>query len=203
MKELLGQVDGQLKIVIGVAIFALAAFRWFVARRDLQSTRRVEFLQHWKSPSELDVVSIEVLTRQLFGAYLPAPLVRRICNRHGTEVCKTLGELGDVWSLVEWDNKLCVVRWKSKAHSVSKRQRWTALYWAMYFASGFAGGVILLSVSLAPTTMDVPVSVGAAMWGLLCFGVAGAALWRTDAWGAALRLGDLFLDEVNLEAKVD
>lgn len=203
MMEVVGKVEGPLQIVLGAAIAALAALRWAVARKDLQSTRRVEFLQHWKNPAELDVVSIEVLTRQLFGAYLPAPLVRKICDRHGSEICKTLGNLGDVWTLVEWDQTSRMISWKKKAQSVRRRQLRTTCFWIAYFASAFAGGMILLTVSTAPATTNVMVSVVFATWGLLLIGMAGAALWRTDAWGAALRLGDRFLDDVNFEMKSD
>lgn len=82
-------------MVMGLAIVALGGFRWLIGRKDLQFVRRREFLQHWKNPWDLDALSVEVLSRQLFGAYLPA----------GAQVCRMLGDLADIWSLVEWNQE--------------------------------------------------------------------------------------------------
>jgi len=114
MEHLLGLAGGQLKMVMGWAIVALGGFRWLIGRKDLQFVRRREFLQHWNNPRDLDALSVEVLSRQLFGAYLPAVVVRRVCDRSGAEVC----------------------RWKAKAASATKRARWNLTFWAIYFVPG-------------------------------------------------------------------
>lgn len=195
MEHLLSLAGGQLKIVMGLAIVALGAFRWLIGRRDLQFVRRREFLQYWKNPWELDALSVEVLSRQLFGTYLPAAVVRRVCDRSGAEVCRTLGDLSDVWSLIEWNQETQQIRWKAKAASATRRASWNLIFWLIYFVSAFVGGLILFLLASTSTAYS--------LWGIILIGVSGVALWRTDTWAAATRLGDVFLEDVNRLALVE
>jgi len=141
MEILLGLVTSQFKITIALATVLLGAFRWLLARHDLQFIRRKEFLQNWKSPRELDLLSIEVMTRQLFGAYLPAPLVRGICERNGAEVARTLRDLANVWDLIDWDGDAGTVAWKRKASTREKRAQRVLFLW-----------ITLLRLSLAESS---------------------------------------------------
>jgi hypothetical protein len=197
MEHLIGLAGGQLKMVMGLAIVVLGGFRWLIGRRDLQFVHRREFLQYWKNPWELDALSVEVLSRQLFGAYLPAAVVRRVCDRSGAEVCRMLGDLADVWSLVEWDQKTQRVNWKAKAASDTKRAKWNLAFWAIYFVSAFSGAMILFVLIAGSTNVSISASVASSLWGIILIAVSGVALWRTDAWAAAARLGDGFLEDVN------
>lgn len=203
MEQLLSLAGGQLKIVMGLAIVALGAFRWLIGRRDLQFVRRREFLQYWKNPWELDALSVEVLSRQLFGTYLPAAVVRRVCDRSGAEVCRTLGDLSDVWSLIEWNQETQQIRWKSKAASATRRASWNLIFWLIYFVSAFVGGLILFLLASTSTDVSNATSVAYSLWGIMLVGVSGVALWRTDTWAAATRLGDVFLENVNRLALVE
>jgi hypothetical protein len=203
MEHLIGLAGGQLKIVMGLAIVVLGGFRWLIGRRDLQFVRRREFLQYWKNPWELDSLSVEVLSRQLFGAYLPAAVVRRVCDRSGAEVCRMLGNLADVWSLVEWDQKTQRVHWKAKAASATKRAKWNLAFWAIYFVTAFSGAMILFLLVAGSTNGSVSASVASSLWGIILIAVSGVALWRTDAWAAAASLGDGFLEDVNRQAASD
>lgn len=200
MEQLLGLVGGQLKILVALAVMSLGVFRWLIGRRDLHFVRRKETLQYWKNPHELDALSVEMLTRQLFGAYLPADLVRRVCGRPGIEVCRTLGDLADIWSLVAWHPESRQLRWKAKAGTAVRRARWNLVFWAAYSASAFCGLMALFWVASASSDVTITATVAASLWGLMLIGAAWAALWRTDAWSAASRLGDDFLETVNQEA---
>lgn len=182
---------------MGLAILVLGGFRWLIGRRDLQFVRRREFLQYWKNPWELDALSVEVLSRQLFGSYLPAALVRRVCDRSGAEVCRMLGDLADVWSLVEWDQKTQRVGWKAKAASAAKRAKWNLAFWGIYFVSAFSGAMIIFVLIAGSTSVSISASVASSLWGIILIAVSGVALLRTDAWSAAVRLGDGFLEDVN------
>jgi hypothetical protein len=197
MEQLLGLVGGQLKILVALAVMSLGVFRWLIGRRDLYFVRRKEILQYWKNPHELDALSVEVLTRQLFGAYLPADLVRRVCSRSGVEVCRTLGDLADIWSLVEWHPKSRQIRWKAKAGTAAKRARWNLAFWAAYFVAAFCGLMILFRVAAASSDATITTSIAAFLCGVMLIGAAWAALWRIDAWSAASRLGDDFLETIN------
>lgn len=203
MEHLIGLAGGQLKMVMGLAILVLGGFRWLIGRKDLQFVRRREFLQYWKDPWELDALSVEVLSRQLFGAYLPAAVVRRVCDRSGAEVCRMLGDLADVWSLVEWDQKTQRVNWKAKAASDTKRAKWNLAFWAIYFVSAFSGAMILFVLIAGSTSVSISASVASSLWGIILIAVSGVALWRTDAWAVAARLGDGFLEDVNRLAVSD
>lgn len=190
-------------MVMGLAIVALGGFRWLIGRKDLQFVRRREFLQHWKNPRDLDALSVEVLSRQLFGAYLPAVVVRRVCDRSGAQVCRMLGDLADIWSLVEWNQEAQQIDWKAKAASATKRARWNLTFWAIYFVSAFSGGMILFLLIASSTDVGLSASVASSLWGIILIGVSGVALWRTDAWTTASRLGDVFLEDLNRLAGSD
>jgi len=190
-------------MVMGVAIVALGGFRWLMGRRDLQFVRRREFLQHWKNRRDLDALSVEVLSRQLFGAYLTATLVRRVCDRSCAEICRMLGDLADIWSLVEWNQKTQQIDWKAKAATATKRARWNLAFWAIYFVSAFSGGIILFLLIDGATDVGLSASVASSLWGIILIGVSGVALWRTDAWTTASRLGDVFLEDLNRLAESD
>jgi hypothetical protein len=114
-----------------------------------------------------------------------------------------LGDLADIWSLVEWNQETQQIDWKAKAASATKRARWNLTFWAIYFVSAFSGGMILFLLIASSTDVGLSASVASSLWGIILIGVSGVALWRTDAWTTASRLGDVFLEDLNRLAGSD
>lgn len=106
-------------------------------------------------------------------------------------------EPADVWSLVEWDQNTQRIDWKAKAASATKRAKWNLAFWAIYFVTAFSGAMILFVLIVGSTNVSTSAAVASSLWGIILIAVSGVALWRTDAWAAAARLGDGFLEDVN------
>lgn len=187
----LNEILPGLVVVAPMAAVALAVFKWAISRHDAQFTRRKEFLQHWRDPEGLDDLSIEVLVRQLTGAYLPAAVVRRVCRRCNAEMARTLLDLATIWSLVEWDAGTGTASWKRIARSSHMRRFKGFLLWFVYFGAGIFGASTLIAVAFQkPETITGFVATA---WGVILVAVAVVALWKTDAWGTANKSGDVLL----------
>lgn len=184
-----------LAFIVPITVAALAIFKWGISRHDVHFDRRKEFLLHWKNPNELDDLSLEVLIRQLTGAYLPAVVVRRVLRRKDQETARTLLRLADMWRLVCWDPARAEAVWKpGTAHPVARKLR-GALAWVAFLASFVCGASILIYVAIEKPHGSI--GVAAAGWGV-AFVVAGiAALVQTDAWGVADRWGNALLEVAN------
>lgn len=184
-----------LGFVAPVVAGALALFKWGLSRHDVQFSRRREFLLHWKDPRELDALSVEVLTRQLTGTYLPAIVVRRVCARDGDETAQSLIRLATMWSLVEWDAKTGTARWRSRAGTKCLRSAWRGAVWIGYFSSFIVGAGLIAAIALEMPSPSVGLT--GAGWGVALLFAAYVALVRTGAWGAACAWGEDLLHVAN------
>lgn len=63
--------------------------------------------------------------------------------------------------------------------------------------------MILFLLIASSTDVGLSASVASSLWGIILIGVSGVALWRTDAWTTASRLGDVFLEDLNRLAGSD
>ena len=170
---------------------ALTVFKWGISRHDAQFTKRKEFLQHWKDPEGLDDLSVEVLVRQLTGAYLPAAAVRRICRRGSGEVARTLLDLAAIWPLVKWDARTATASWQDFARTSRIRSLKGLLLWFVYFGAGIVGATALITVAFEKPAALTGFIVTA--WCVILIAVAGVALWKTDPWGIANKSGEALL----------
>lgn len=184
-----------LAVVIPITAAVLAMFRWAISRHDVHSSRRKDFLLHWKNPDELDDLSVEVLVRQLTGTYLPAAVVRRVCSHRNRETARTLVRLADMWSLVLWDPNRAEVTWKRGAASPLVRKLRGTLAWVAFFAAFIVGASMVVYVAV--TRPSGSVAMVAVLWGVTLVTASVLALVRTDAWGAANTWGEALLEAAN------
>lgn len=196
LKGLLESMPG-LTFVVPVSAAALAILRWCLSRHDVQFVRRKDFLSHWTDPSKLDDLSVEVLIRQLTGTYLPAVVVRRVCQQSNRESAQTLLRLSTMWPLVQWDHLTGTACWKPMANTSLARSTRRALVWLCYFASFIVGGGLLLSVATQKLTDTLAITASA--WGVMLVFASVAALIRTDVWGAASEYGECMIRAANGE----
>lgn len=195
MEQLYQAISGEYKWVVAVVLAVIGATKWLIGRQDVQFSRRKDFLQHWTDPEQMNAIAVEVLARQLVGAYLPAEVVRRVCRDPGSEIVRSLGNLADVWPLVEWDGRAGALKWKRVARSALQRRVSLALLWLMYVGFGIVGCSMLLAALAEPISSLSQLSV--LLGGAVSVAAAVVSLHKTDTWGAAHRQGDLFLQQIN------
>lgn len=194
LKNLLDSYPG-LALVVPLATGALALIRWAVSRHDFHSSKRKEFLLHWKDPTKLDDVSVEVLVRQLTGTYLPAVAVRRVCSRENLETVQTLHRLADIWTLVTWDAQKAEASWKRGAANPTARTLWGVAAWAAFSLAFMVGATAVVYVAIEKPSGNV--GLVTATWGVALVVGGIGALTRTDAWGTASKWGNDLLRAVN------
>lgn len=155
---------------------------------------RRDFLELWRALEKRDDVALEVVTRHLFGEYLPADVIRTVIGM--TFPSRRLQRLSMVWPHLEYDattQRITLINRKLRATGY---RRWAiGAYLAGYFILALLGAYALqIATKMSPATMLTWMVVVAGAGALV---VAFGSLARSDsiksfgAWGIAL------VDEVN------
>jgi hypothetical protein len=155
---------------------------------------RRDFLELWRTLDKRDDIALEVVTRHLFGEYLPADVVRTVTGL--TFPSRRLQRLSMVWPHLEYDattQQITLVNRKLRARAY---RRWAVGgYLTGYFILAMLGAYGLqIATKMSPSTVLTWMVVVAGAGALI---VAFGSLARSDtirslgAWGLAL------VDEVN------
>lgn len=118
------------ELLIPVAIFSLAIYatRGLFGLHGRRNQQRREFLEHWDPSRTQDNLWLEVTVRHLYGANLPAHVIRMALARsHSTQ---SLIELSELWPFFRYDIDTRTVCWRRKFHDRSSRRK-ISRYWPM------------------------------------------------------------------------
>ena len=158
--------------LIPITFFAIGAWvvRFFTSLHDSRRRDRIEFLESWRNHTEMSDLEIEVTIRHLFGAYLPAAVIRRVNSMPFPS--QTLLRLIEVWPFAKFDSASNQLTWKEGCSTRTSRWKHIAGWSLGYFAfAALATNCYSLMIGIGPEKL------GSWLAAALGFIFAGAALW--------------------------
>lgn len=113
--------DGRLLIPLSVIFAGMVLVKAIFGLQRSRSADRKDFLELWAQSAEKDGIWLEVAIRHLFGAYLPATVIRTLLAspQAGQAFC----DVSIAWSLLDMDDKTKDVRWKAPRHMSPRWRR--------------------------------------------------------------------------------
>ena len=101
-----------------------------------KSQQRTEFLGIWHGLNKMDDMALEVAIRHLYGAYLPARAIRKICD--SDHCADEMFNLAQIWPLLQYDQSSRTLSWKNDKHGSEKAlaagERWCMAGYFMFAA---------------------------------------------------------------------
>lgn len=155
--------------------------------------RRIEFLGLWRGAGQMDDMALEVAVRHLFGTYLPASVIRRICA--SDHCADELSNVTQIWSLFRYDPTSRKVSWAKARHANSKVLLLEdVLYKALYFllASMTVGCVFVVFGSEPKRLVAWLYGINALMFGILAI----ASLAKSETLALAKKFGPQSLNRL-------
>ena len=143
-------------LLIPAVLFAVVLYvvRGLFGLHGRKSQHRREFLERWDPGRIEDGLWLEVTVRQLYGAYLPAHVIRTALAQPHASLA--LIELSELWPLLHYDPDSRTVRWRHRRHRHPTMRR-LARYW--------------------PTTRYVLLALGASLAMLASYRSDGLIQW--------------------------
>lgn len=122
MKEILeaGGTDFLLPAVL--FLLMLYAIRGVFGLHGRRGQHRREFLELWDTARAEDDLWLEVSVRHLFGAYLPARVIRLAMEQ--PDRSRALLDLSELWDLFVFNRGDETVQWRATVSSWVARSRW-------------------------------------------------------------------------------
>jgi len=182
--------------VVPAASMALAgyAISVLVGLHRTKSQQRIEFLNLWRGADQMDDMALEVAVRHLCGTYLPARIVRRICN--SDHCADGVFEVAQLWPLFRYDAVSGTVGWAKPEYAIEKKlsagKRW---YAAAYFGLALtAFGFLAVAVGAGPTKLLAWVcGLNTLLFPVLAF----ASLAKSETFALAGKVGLQWLGKLN------
>jgi hypothetical protein len=171
IEELLKAGGPNFLVPILVVVVGTALIKGLFGVHRSKSADRKDFLDFWSRRELQDDMWLEVAVRHLFGAYLPASLIRSLLQ--SPQVARSILEISESWNLLDMDDETKELRWKRERHSQAnnrRRERWafsTIYFVAMCVAVFFAIKAITTSIGGIPSWIS---------WVYALF-LGGFALW--------------------------
>jgi hypothetical protein len=172
----------------------LYAIRGIFGLHGRRSQNRKEFLELWDSSRSQDELWLEIVVRHLFGAYLPARIIRLALTRPNKS--QALLDLSELWPLLRFDPESLTVSWLNKRHRTQKRRN-TARY---ILLAGYFGSALIAALSALTAFQSGPVVFSSWIYGVcaITFGsLAALCLLREDSIKLAVTVGDHWLTLIN------
>jgi hypothetical protein len=194
MAELLAAGGSSYLIPTVLFVLVLYAVRGIFGLHGRRSQHRKEFLELWSDSRSQDDLWLEVAVRHLFGAYLPASVIRLALRE--PDKSQALWDLSELWPLFRFDPNSQTVRWLHKRHqTLRKRQMGRAVLVAAYFLFALAAVLAALIASKSgPTTFTGWLygvcAVGTGFMAFIC-------LMRENTIKVAARVGGDWLNRIN------
>lgn len=135
IKELLEASGGKLLFPLVVVVAGAALVRGAFGLFRSRSQDRRDFLdlfRDWERQSDL---WLTVAVRHVFGAYLPADLIRQLMA--GPQPGRALLEVGSAWDMLDMDDETGEIRWRRKLHRRAwfrRSAKWISLVLYVVFA---------------------------------------------------------------------
>lgn len=190
IEKLLEVADGRLLIplvvvAVGVAV-AKGAFSLFRSR----SQDRRDFLDLFRDHEAHSDLWMTVAVRHVFGAYLPASLIRQLMS--SPQPGRALLEVGGAWGFIDMDDETGEIKWRRELFRTPRARRIVVRILSVVY---FVLGVISLSLGYACVTGQMD---GHALWiawvyAILCGGGASAALVYGDSLNDAGKAAERWL----------
>lgn len=134
IEELLKVGGEKLVVPVLVAVVGAALVKGVFGLHRSKSADRKDFLDLWVGRETHDDLWLEVAVRHLFGAYLPASLIRSLLQ--SPQAGRALLEISQCWDYLDMHDENGEVQWKERRHEHSwKRQRESKIFDAAYFLS--------------------------------------------------------------------
>lgn len=181
--------------VVPIAAIALAGYviSMLTGWHRTKGQRRIEFLGLWRGTSQMDDMALEVTVRHLFGTYLPASVIRRICA--SDHCADELFNVTQIWSLFRYDPVSRKVCWAKSRYANSRVLLIEdVLFKALYF---LLASMVVVCVFVA--IGSGPKSLTAWLYGInaLLFGIlAIASLAKSETLASARKFGQQSLDRL-------
>ncbi len=145
IEKLLEVSNGKLLIPVLCALAGAVLVKGIFNLHRSKSADRRDFLDLWMRNEERDDIWLEVSVRHLFGAYLPASIIRSLMQ--GPQAARALLEVSEFWDLLEMNDETLELDWKKKSHATPDgRRNWRYALNTLYFV---AMGSALVSIYIA------------------------------------------------------
>lgn len=139
IEKLLALADGRLVIPLIVVVAGVAMVRGAFTLSRSRSQDRRDFLDLFRTHDAQSDLWMTVAIRHVFGAYLPAALIRQLMS--GPQPGRALLEVGATWDFFEMNDETGVLTWRRESlRSVETRKILIRVLVGLY--------VVLGSVSL-------------------------------------------------------
>ncbi len=181
--------------VVPIAAIALAGYviSMLTGWHRTKGQRRIEFLGLWRGVGQMDDMALEVTVRHLFGTYLPASVIRRICA--SDHCADELSNVTQIWSLFRYDPVGRKVSWVKPRHANSKVLLLEdVLFKALYFLlASIAVGCVFVVFGSGPKSLAAWLyGINALMFGILAI----ASLAKSETLVSARKFGQQSLDRL-------
>jgi len=182
--------------VIPAVFLALAGYviATLLGIHRTRGQHRAEFLGLWKDLDRMDDMGLEVAVRHLFGTYLPASVVRKVCQ---LDYCSEgVRELAQLWPLFQYDSVSRQVTWAKPAYAAEATRIWQRRWSTFgYFAFALAAyGFLAVAFSFGPKSLLAWVcGFNAFLFPMIAF----AALGRAEVFSLAVKVGPQWVDRLN------
>lgn len=190
IEKLLEIAGGKLLIPLVVVAVGVAMAKGAFSLARSRSQDRRDFLDLFRQHEAQSDLWLTVAVRHVFGAYLPARLIRRLmsCPQPG----RALLEVGGAWRFIDMDDETGELTWRRKCLRTARTRR--VVVWVLnvvYF--GLAGTSLWLAYLCLSGRFDGHTLWVAWTYVVLCGGGAFAALAYGDGLNDASRAATRWL----------
>lgn len=144
MKEILEAGGTGFLLPVVLFLLVLYAIRGVFGLHGRRGQHRREFLELWDKSRSTDDLWLEVSVRHLFGAYLPARLIRLALEQPNRS--RSLQELSEIWELLTFNPDDQTIRWNGTLLARLAKSRFGR---AACFFAYFACAVVAIAAAVA------------------------------------------------------
>jgi hypothetical protein len=190
IEKLLEMADGRLLIPLVVAAVGVAMAKGAFSLFRSRSQDRRDFLDLFRDHEAQSDLWMTVAVRHVFGAYLPASLIRQLMS--SPQPGRALLEVGGAWDFIDMDDETGELTWRRKLFRAPRRRR--VVVWTLNVAYFVLAATSLWLAYLCLTgQLD-----GRALWiawvyAILCGAGAFAALAYGDSLNDASKAAERWL----------
>ena len=194
MDELLRIGGARFFVPAVLAAATLYAIRGVFGLHGRRSQRRKDFLELWRDAPKMDDLWLEVAVRHLFGALLPAPVIRVAMAQ--PDQAQSLQDIATLWPLMKIDSGTGDLKWDNGWYQrlvpLNLRPHgWFGAYVVLVLAAMACGYIAYNAEATSPFAWIY----GTAAIG--CLVAAFSSLLKRDATALAAARGELWLALLN------
>lgn len=146
--KLLDVADRSAVVPLLVSVILIFTAKSLYGLHRSSNSDRKDFLEIFESSKLNDNLWLTVAVRNLYGNYLPVPIIRRLLRT--PQPGRALRDVARIWELVDFDDRTRQITWPNCCYRT--RQRRVAMKWIFRLAAFLA---LMCSVVLARALPDV------------------------------------------------